>query len=346
MALTTRMTPPPDDAAPPLRGLREGEERGYQAGPGPLIAKVGLVDLEHAVLVEQLVVGAVLLEVVQRADDGVGQRLVGEGEAGGLREHAADGAGEVAALLHEHRRGVDAGRGVRLAGFQRLEGLGEVVEGHARVTGFRPFLGHDVVDLAGAPLLDAAQLDRDALAGEIVDRLQPERIALGGEEADGRLLVGHHVHQLRALLGPEDAGVDHVPALGGEARDHGGELGADVFRRQAEPLAAFVGELDPHAFQLALVVDILQRRQGRVDRHDERAGLDDVGRRDLGLGAQGAWREGEHRRGGAGLQQTATARAGDEFAHWSPLFGPVDLRPGTECNFDAGSALRRQLGAT
>ena len=123
----------------------------------------------------------------------------------------------------------------------------------------------------------------DALAGEIVDRLQPERIALGGEEADRRLLVGHHVHQLGPLLGPEDAGVDHVPALGGEARDHGGELGADVFRREAEPLADLVGELDPHALELALVVDELQRRQRRVDRHHQRAGLDDVGRRDLRL---------------------------------------------------------------
>src|SRR5690349_11284030 len=103
------MTPPPAARAPPLRGLREGEESLSLSWPRAFDREAGLVDLEHAVLIEQLVVGAVLLELVQRADDGIGQGLVGDGEAGGLREDAADRSGEIAAVLHEHRRGVDAG---------------------------------------------------------------------------------------------------------------------------------------------------------------------------------------------------------------------------------------------
>src|SRR5277367_6569173 len=104
--------------------------RRYSARSRAFDRESRLVDLEHAILVQQLAVETILSERIERAHDGVGQRLVGEGEAGSLRKHAADGAGEVAALLVEHRRSVDAGRGVRLAGFQGLEGLGEIVEGH------------------------------------------------------------------------------------------------------------------------------------------------------------------------------------------------------------------------
>src|SRR5579872_3986044 len=108
-----------------------------------------LLDLEHAVLIEQLVVEAVLLELVQGTHDGIGQSLVGEGKAGNLRKDAADRAREVAALLHVHRRRVNRGGGVRLAGTQRLEGLAEIVEGHDGDR-LQALLGDDVGNLAGA----------------------------------------------------------------------------------------------------------------------------------------------------------------------------------------------------
>ena len=107
--------------------------------------------------------------------------LLARAKQADLREDAADRAREVAAVLHEHRRGVDRGRGIGLAGAQRLEGLGEVVEGH-HVDRLQALVGRHLGHFARAPLLDTAQLDGDALAGEIVDGLQPQRIALGGEE--------------------------------------------------------------------------------------------------------------------------------------------------------------------
>src|SRR5258707_13603140 len=115
-----------------MRSFAALRTTGASCRSGTFDGESRLVDLEHAVLVQQLAVETVLLERIERAHDGGGQRLVGEGEAGGLREHARDGAGEVAALLHEPGRGVDAGRLVRLAAFMRPKDLRGMGEGHSR----------------------------------------------------------------------------------------------------------------------------------------------------------------------------------------------------------------------
>ena len=56
--------------------------------------------------------------------------------------------------------------------------FGEIVEGHDGER-LRPFLVTMSLTSRVRSLLDAAELDRDAPAGEIVDRLEAERIALG-----------------------------------------------------------------------------------------------------------------------------------------------------------------------
>ena len=64
------------------------------------------------------------------------------------------------------------------------------------VTGFRPFL----VTMSSTSRVRRSSMPPSStemrLGRTIVDRLQAQRTALGGEEADGGLLGGHHVHQL------------------------------------------------------------------------------------------------------------------------------------------------------
>ncbi len=53
--------------------------------------------------------------------------------------------------------------------------------------------------------------------------------------------------------------------------DHGREHGVLEVHLQAEPLGDGVAEIDVQANDVAVVIDVLNRRHGRVDRGEQRA---------------------------------------------------------------------------
>ena len=77
--------------------------------------------------------------------------------------------------------------------------------------------------------------------------------------------IWHHVHQLRAFLGPEHARIDSVDTTCIDRRDHRRKIHPDEIDLKAEPLAEFLGKLDVEALQLTVLVDELLRRVGRID---------------------------------------------------------------------------------
>ncbi|MCY1239686.1 hypothetical protein D9M72_524960 [compost metagenome] len=127
---------------------------------------------------------------------------------------------EVAALLVFSTGGVDRQSHLDLAGAQRLVGHCEVLEG-ADGHALEALVGQLLVEFACLALLETADLDADALARQVLGLADLQRVALGGADADGLVFVGQHLHELGALLGVEDAGVDDVPAAGLQAGDHG-----------------------------------------------------------------------------------------------------------------------------
>ena len=119
-----------------------------------------------------------------------------------------------------------------LSGTQRGERFGEGVEGldlH-RFQAIGDLLGVDLADqIVGEP----GNLGPNGMAGKVLIAGDAERIVLldhDGQRVDD---IGHHAHHDRALCGVVHTGVDHVPALIGQAGDLHFEADIAVVRLQA-----------------------------------------------------------------------------------------------------------------